>query len=891
MSGVTRRRFLSGLTLTTVGATAIACRSGHPASSGRAGDAYRLPRSVVPQRYDLRLEPDLGAGRFTGEETVDLSVREPVTEIVLNALDLDVRGARIQDATGRTLPATVTVDGKAQRLRLRFPEPIAAGRWRLSLTFAGALGDRLLGFYRIRVHGTDGVERMLAVTQFQSTDARRAFPCWDEPAFKAVFAVTLVIDQDLTALSNGRPTGVERLAAGKKAVVFAPTVPMSTYLVAFVIGDLEATDPVTGGGTPLRIWALRGKLHLARFAREFAPFALRFFRDYYGVPCPGEKLDLIAVPDFDAGAMENLGAVLFRETKLLVDEKGATVPELMAVTEDIGHEIAHMWFGDLVTMSWWNGLWLNEAFAVFMAMLAVDAWKPEWKRWDAFGAARGAALEVDGLEATRPVEFEVDAPADAEAMFDVLTYQKGAAVLRMLEQHLGPEAFRDGVRRYLAAHQYGNAEAADLWRALGGGSGRSIAAIMDGWVLRPGYPVVTVTTEDGGRRLVFSQRRFGYQTTGGRGESWNIPIVYKVGRRGGGETRRLLLATAEARVTLPAPAEWVVVNVGGYGFYRVQYGPGLLDTIAARASELLGPAERFNLVNDAWAASLAGLSPVADYLELTARFRLEPDRNVWSALLSSLAYLDRVVGPGERAGFEALVRDRLGPAAARLGWAPGPTEDDLVRPLRADLLRVLGTLGNDAPTQATAVGLYERWRRDRSAADPSILPALVAIRAHTGDGADHADMLERSRTAPTPQEQQRYVFALAGFRDPALVRRTLELVVSGTISAQHGPLLVQRLLLSPWAGAVTWDLVKQHWGEITRQYALSGLIHLCEGVTGLATPELEADVRRFFTERRVSLGGMTLPRYLEQLHVAVSFRERAGAALTAYLARQRRVAR
>ncbi len=883
--GIGRRRFLSGLAVTAVGAAAPGCRSGDPLGAGGHRPAYRLPGNVVPHRYDIRIEPDLRAGRFAGEETVEISVREPVREITLNVLELDVGEVSIRDASGRTLRGAVTVDGKTERLQLRFPEPLAPGRWWLSLAFGGAFGEQLLGFYRTRVHEPGGAERVLAVTQFQSTHARRAFPCWDEPAFKAVFAVTLVVDRELTALSNAAVTGERPLAAGKKAVVFAPTVPMSTYLVAFVVGDFEATDPVTVDGTALRIWALKGKIHLARFAREFAAFALRFFREYYGLACPGDKLDLIAVPDLDAGAMENLGAILFRETKLLVDERQATAPELMAVTDDVAHEISHLWFGDLVTMTWWNGLWLNEAFATFMEMLAVDAWKPAWERWAAFGAARGAALEADGLAATRPVEFVVDDPADAEAMFDVLTYQKGAAILRMIEQHLSPAVFRDGVRRYLAAHQYGNAETADLWRALEAQSGQPIAAIMDGWVLRPGYPTIAVTAEDGGRRLVFSQRRFRYLKSGHRDEPWRIPITYRLGLPGGVETRRLLFDSAEERVTLPAPAEWVALNEGGHGFYRVQYGPRLVDVLAARSAELLGPAERFNLVNDGWAAALAGLSPVGDYLELTARFRLETDRNVWSALLGSFAYLDRVVAPGDRAGFEGLIRDRLGPAASRLGWSPRPGESDLVGSLRSDLLRALGTLGNDAPTQATGIALYTGGARVRSAAHPSLLPALVAIRAHTGGAADHAEVLRRSRTAPTPQEQSRYLFALAAFREPELVRRTLQLIDSGQIRAQDGPLILQRLLLSPWARELTWDFVKQHWDGLTRQYPLSGLIRLCEGVMGLATPGLEADVRRFFTARAVSLGGKTLPRYLEQLRVAVTFREREGAALTAYLAR------
>src|SRR5262244_2214803 len=306
----------------------------------------------------------------------------------------------------------------------------------------------------------------MAATQFEATDARRAFPCWDEPSFKAVFAVTLAIDPALTAVSNTAIVS-ETSENGHKVVRFADSIVMSTYLVAFVVGEVEATDAVPVGRTSLKVWCVPGKKHLARFGQEIGAASLAFYEDYYGLPYPGDKLDLLAIPDFAAGAMENLGAITFRETALLVDERQATHAEQERVADVVAHENAHMWFGDLVTMSWWNGIWLNEAFATFMEMLAVDAWKPEWHRWTSFGVSRAAAFNVDGLWTTRPIEFPVHAPRDADAMFDVLTYEKGASVLRMLEQYLGPEVFRAGVRRYLRAHAYQNADTGDLWSALG----------------------------------------------------------------------------------------------------------------------------------------------------------------------------------------------------------------------------------------------------------------------------------------------------------------------------------------------------------------------------------------------------------------------------------------
>ncbi|MEO8341547.1 MAG: M1 family metallopeptidase, partial [Nitrospirota bacterium] len=327
-------------------------------------DPYRLPRHVVPIRYDLRLEPDLTVARFAGQETVTLTVLQPTSDVVLNAIELDITSAQIEGDSGVMMQATMALDASLQRCYLTFTTPLSPGTWRLTMTFSGTLNDKLRGFYRSSYKDEDGVNHSLAATQFEATDARRAFPCWDEPDFKAVFATTLVIDPTLTAVSNSA-IAAETLAAGKKVVRFADTIKMSTYLVAFIVGRIEATDPVMIGNTPLRLWAIPGKKHLAKFGQDIAAASLSFFENYYGIPYPGDKLDLLAIPDFASGAMENLGAITYRETALLVDRKSATHGELERVADVVAHENAHMWFGDLVTMSWWNGLWLNEAFATF----------------------------------------------------------------------------------------------------------------------------------------------------------------------------------------------------------------------------------------------------------------------------------------------------------------------------------------------------------------------------------------------------------------------------------------------------------------------------------------------------------------------------------------------
>src|SRR6202521_238011 len=450
---------------------------------------YRLPKNVTPKRYDLRLTPDLTAFTFQGEVSVAIVVNDATDDVVLNALELEIDKVTAERA-GKSLSAKAEMEPAKERAHLRFAEKLAAGEWTLKIAFRGILNDKLHGFYRSQYQDASGKTHVAATTQFESTDARRAFPCWDEPELKASYKVTLVVDEDLAAISNGGQESERKLPGGKNEVIFKETIRMSTYLVAFIVGEFEATTPVDAG-TPLRIVHVPGKESLTSWAKQIGAFSLKYFTEYYGLKYPGDKLDLIAIPDFASGAMENLGAITFRETALLADEKTASRAELERVADVVSHENAHMWFGDLVTMRWWNGLWLNEAFATFMEMLAVDAWKPEWQRWTSFGVSRAAAFAVDGLWNTRPIEFPVRAPRDADAMFDVLTYEKGASVLRMLEQYLGPEVFRDGVRGYLREHAYGNADTGDLWAALGQAAGAPIPAVMDGWIFRPGFPLVS----------------------------------------------------------------------------------------------------------------------------------------------------------------------------------------------------------------------------------------------------------------------------------------------------------------------------------------------------------------------------------------------------------------
>jgi puromycin-sensitive aminopeptidase len=836
--------------------------------------SHRLPTTVTPERYEIRLTPDLTTWTFSGEEKVSIQVHEAVREIVLNAAELEFRSVSLKLQNGTVLQGRSQLDSESEQAKLSFAEAVPVGRYELQIGFSGILNDKLHGFYRSTYKDSQGQEKPLASTQFESTDARRAFPCWDEPACKAVFQVTLIVDEKLTAICNTRVLRETLLpGTGKKEVIFADSIKMSTYLVAFIVGEFDATEPLMVGSAPLRVWAVPGKKHLASFALDIGKSSLEYFSRYYGIPYPGDKLDLIAIPDFASGAMENLGAITFRETALLVDAKKATRAELERVADVVSHENAHMWFGDLVTMKWWNGLWLNEAFATFMEMLAVDAWKPEWRRWDSFTVSRAAAMQVDGLKSTRPIEFPVERPEEAAGMFDVLTYEKGASVLRMLEQYLGAEAFRDGIRLYLRRHQYGNAETTDLWDALEDSTKQPVRALMDSWIFQAGYPMINVKKD--GPALCLSQQIFRYLADGSdQDRKWHAPIFLRASTKSGEVTRTILLTEKEQRVELADEVEWAVVNAGGHGFYRVRYGGDLIDALKRDLQNSLSAVERFGLVNDSWAATLAGLTSLTDYLGLIDLLREEGDLNVWTTVIGSSHQMHRILDDEQCASLEEKLRALFSPATGRLGWTPRKGESELESQLRGDLIAALGTVAEDKACQERARELYAQYEKAADSVDRNLIPALVSIVAHTGGPTEYEKFYGKFKTAQTPQEETRYLFALANFRVRELIERTLDLTINGEVRTQNSPYLMRGILLNKRARERAWSFMKTHWDKMLRQYPDNSIPRMCEGVIGLVTAELEKDVREFFTRHPVKQGAKQMEQHLERLRVAVICKDR-----------------
>ena len=832
---------------------------------------YRLPRTVVPRRYDLILEPDLDAKTFAGTEDLEVEVREPVDEIVLNADELEISGGWLERGGDRVEISEVRLDAERERASLALERRVDVGEWVLHLAFRGVLNDRMCGFYRSTFELENGEHRTIATTQFESTDARRAFPCWDEPDLKAIFGVTLVVRDGLLAISNGPEIDRSTEPDGRVRVRFADTMPMSTYLAAFVVGPLGATDPIDVDGVPLRVVAQPDRMHLTDYALEVGAFCLRFFAEYYGIPYPDQKVDLVAVPDFAQGAMENLGCITFRDNVLLVDPEKATQPELAAVADVIAHELAHMWFGDLVTMRWWNGIWLNEAFATFMEILSVDAFRPDWERWTQFLRTRSVAFEVDALESTRPIEYEVHSPDDAAGMFDVLTYTKGAAVLRMLEQYLGAERFRDGIRKYLADHRFGNTETHDLWDAIESATGEPVRRIMDGWIWQGGYPILTASAADGTASL--TQRRFLLTGEGAQG-TWDIPMLLRRGEA----TQPILVEPSGAQV--PAGDGALVVNAGAHAFVRVRYEGALLERIGAAVREL-STDERTQLVDDAWAAVVAGHMGIAEWFGLASAFAQETELPVWLSLLQGFGWADRLLDAGAREHYRAWVRGMVSPALERIGWEPREDERDLDRSLRGTLLSALAVLGADPNAQALAREI-EAETRAGEAVDPSLAAASIGIIAAGGTVTEYETFLAARKAASTPQEQLRYLYALADFRDAVLLERTIGMVVTEEVRGQNVPGIVARSMANRDHGELAWRFVTQHWDEVVDRIALSTVIYLAEGIRFLTRPELVEQTQAFFAEHPIHQAALQLEQLLERQRVNAALRRRAVPELQTY---------
>ncbi|MFW2383469.1 MAG: M1 family metallopeptidase [Acidimicrobiales bacterium] len=838
-------------------------------------DPHRLPPSVIPRNYRLLIEPDFDAGTFCGSVTITADVGESGDAITLNSDGLAIKAVTVDDTA-----APFALDPKLERLTIQ-AEPTGPTT-SVSIDFSGTFNEQLVGFYLSHFTDLDGNERVMGTTQFEAPHARKAFPCWDEPSYKASYDISLRVPEGMESVSNAAEIGRDQHPEGGHTAHYATTMVMSTYLVAWVIGPLEFSETRDVDGVPLRVVSKPGMATMTEYALDAGEFALSYFAEYFGVPYPGDKVDLIGIPDFAFGAMENLGCITFREAILMIDPAVTTQAEKQRSVDVINHELAHMWFGDLVTMDWWEGIWLNEAFATFMEMKCTDEYRPSWNRWADFGLSRSSAFTTDALASTRPVEFDVHTPEESEGMFDILTYEKGAAVVRMLEQHLGEESFRRGLRLYMKKHAYGNTVTTDLWDALEEATGKPVREMMDGWIYQGGFPLIEVTFSDGVATL--TQTRC--LSTGGGTEAephrWQVPLRYSLITGDHRSLNKLVLDDEPVEIEVPDGAH-LVVNSEGASFVRVSYPPELLESLSSLESNELNEVERYALIDDAWASVLASTTSTTTFLTLLEAMASETSRTVWQRIIAGLDRLDRLVDSDAHDGFKTIAHDILSPMLANIGLTPVENEEPRDRQLRADLVKAMGTIAEDPDVQSECQRTVSVGRRNAELVDPALMSAAITVAASVGDQADFDDYVNEYRTNTNPQEQLRYLYGLTAFPTDELVDQFRTMILNGEVRSQDAPYALRTALASRTSGQQTWEFIKEHWDRLYELLPSAALSRMLEGVTSLDTVDLVADVASFMAEHPLTQAEKTVEQILERHRVNAALRERESRRLSAFV--------
>lgn len=854
----------------------------HTRSPVSLGKNFRLTHDIEPRRYRIDLKVDLAAGTFTGSEVIELELKAAASTVTLHALDLTLDSAAVR-SEGRSQPAVaISSDLESQTVSLSFATPLTVGRHALALTWSGHFSPGLRGLYRAGA---------LAVTQLEAADARRVFPCFDEPAFKAVWEIVLRdVPVGMTAVSNSPVVQDDVGPTGLRRIVFAPTPVLSSYLIALIIGPLASSEPIDVRGAELRTWAVPEKQHLTAFAQTAAAAVLPLLEDYFGLPYAFGKVDQLGIPDFEAGAMENAGAITFREVALLLDPATAPLSVQKRVAEVITHELAHQWFGNLVTMVWWDDLWLNEAFATWMAYKIVDLWRPDWRIWMDFEGGRGAALALDALQSTHAIRAEIGNAEEAGESFDAITYEKGGAVLRMIEGYLGAERFRDGIRLYMKRHQFQNAVADDLWTALGEASGEPVVSLANEWIRKLGYPLVSASLREqtgSEPRLRLHQRRFFADPEaheGGVPTTWLVPAVIRFADDEGAKIMRVLLTETEAEFVLPARGQvrYVLANAGATGFFRVAYDEltwnKLLPHVAA-----IDPVERIALLTDQWTLVRAGVAPIQPFLDLVFSLASDPDPFVIDEVVNRLSVIEhRHLAEGAREAFRARVAAAFAPAASTLGWGTkGEGDDQRLR--RAAVLRALVGLAQEPATVGEGVRRFEQGDA-AGYTDANLQDLVVAAAARTADQARVQVLEQRAREEKDPAAKRRYLHALARVEDPLLVHQAVDRALEESVPMQDFTSYLSVLLANRAAREEAFALVRDRYAEVKKKADSPMLMRrLVEALGNLPERRHLEAVEALLAAHPVEGAKQATAQTLERLRMDVALRERILPQVSAWL--------
>ncbi len=855
--------------------------------------AQRLPDNVVPDSYDLKFEPNLSNATFAGDELIHVHLQKATTSIVLNSAELEFKEAWIGSADFKQA-AAVTKDEKNETATLTIPSVVPAGAAEIHLRFTGILNDKLRGFYLSQT-----ARRRYAVTQFEATDARRAFPCFDEPAYKAVFRIALVVDRGDTAISNGKIiSDTPGPGNGKHTLQFSDSPKMSTYLAAMMVGDFACISGAADG-IPIRVCAVPEKKDLLSFALLSAENILKFYDTYFQTKYPYQKLDIIAFPDFSAGAMENIAAITYRETLLTIDDKNASVDAHQAVVAALAHEMAHMWFGDLVTMRWWDDVWLNEGFATWMSYKPMEAFKPEWHAERGEIQEIAAALTTDSIASVRPIRAKAETPAEIATLFDGIAYGKAASVLRMVEAYVGTDVFQKGANAYLEKHAYGNATSEDFWNQMAATSEKPVDGIMLGFIQESGAPLVTLLKSECGIKVVYvgrhkkkvpitqvtlSQERYfadAARLKEGSPEIWQIPVSLRP--EGAKDVTYVLLAQRQQTFEVPGCAPWVYTNAGGRGYYRSAYDAATLAKISAELQTTFSPEERIRFLADEWSMVRVGRLNIGDYLDTLDKMKSESTRALADAVMNRFQDIhDTIVSAADRVAFEKWVRDLLRPMATELGETPTPGEPDDKRGLRADVFAVLATEGRDPKVLARSRLLAEQYMQDPNSVEAGLAGNALSVSALEGNAELYDRYLEHLKTAKTPEEYYNYLGALSQFSSPQLAKRTMDLALSSDVKNQD-LFFIGGLLSNFDTQAAAWELIKSNFSAIKDKAGES----LSPGFAALAgsfcDEKLRDDAQEFFASQNLPGSERPLQNAKDTVNACIELRSLQQANLTAYL--------
>jgi aminopeptidase N len=849
--------------------------------AAHTSNAQRLPTNVVPTHYTLTLTPDLKTATFAGVEKIDVNIKEPTSTITLNSAEIKFQSVTIFP-NGPRQEGTVSLDPDKEQAKFTFPQELAAGNAVIEIHYAGILNNELRGFYLSR-----GKHRDYAVTQFEPTDARRAFPCFDEPAFKAKFLISLIVDEGDTAISNGQIVSVTPgPGAGKHTLEFSETPKMSTYLVAFLVGDFKCTGG-TSDGVVIRSCSTPDKVAYTSYALGVAKYVLHYYNNYFGIPYPLKKLDLVSIPDFEAGAMENFGAITYREVDMLLDEKTASIRSKREVALVVAHEMAHQWFGDLVTMEWWNNIWLNEGFATWMENKPVDAMHPDWKIPEVVAGNAQRTLDLDAQPTTRPIRApQANTPDEINQLFDDISYGKASDVLLMVENYLGEATFRRGVHVYLAAHAFGNATAEDFWNTQTATSHRPVDKIMESLVVQPGVPILTFS-EPSSDRVSVEQNRF-FLSPGDHADAdqkWTLPVCFVVAKNA--QKCDLLTPSGVSLNSLAAPLFFA--NAGGKGYYRSAYAPAEYKALVAGAETKLTAPERISLAGDRWAQVRANKATVGDYLDLVTALRGDDSAEVIAGVTGGISAVYNSVAstPEERTQISAWVRRTFAPEYARLG-APAPSDSPNQSELRANLFALLGNYGKDAAVLAEAREIANEYLAgrgsvERASVDPMLAQTALAVAAQNGTVELFDELQQESESASNPELRETALRLLATFEEPDLEQRSLNYDISGKVRSQDAAIQFRNAMRIPETREVAWEFIKSHWDQVHALLTPEMGEILVSATGNFCSPSARDDVQSFFAIHPVADSDVSLKHAIEHINGCIELRSLQGSNLTQWL--------